>query len=244
MRNTLNIAVRELNSFFFSPIAYVVLAVFALLAGLFFLTGTFVPGQEADLRVLMFYYLIWVLVAVAPAISMRLLSEELRSGHIEALMTSPVTDVQVIAGKWLGGLAFYAVMLLPTAVFVALLGMFASPNYAQIAVGYLGLMLVGGLFMAIGVLASSLTRDQIIAFLITVAMILLLTAMPYSFESPFVRSSLPEEMVAALIYVNLHRRFEPFSAGIVDTSNLVYFLSGAAFFLLLAVKSLETRKWR
>ncbi|MDH3584243.1 MAG: ABC transporter permease [Phycisphaerae bacterium] len=113
MRITLSIARREIAGFFYSPIAYVVMCLFMLLAGLFFLLTVFRPGDPASLRML-FFWLVWILVAIVPAISMRLVSEELRAGTVETLVTAPVTDAQVVVGKWLGGLGFFAVLLLPT----------------------------------------------------------------------------------------------------------------------------------
>ncbi|MBI1368205.1 MAG: ABC transporter permease subunit [Planctomycetes bacterium] len=241
MNNTLAIARRELSSFFFSPIAYVVMAVFALLSGLFFLAapnGSFAPGEPAQMRHA-FFWLVWVLIAIVPAISMRLVSEELRMGTIEPLMTSPISDVEVILGKWLGGLSFFVVLLVPTFVFVALLAIWGKPDYGPIFTGYLGMLLVGGLYMAIGTLASVLTRNQIIAFLLTVFLILLLTVVTY-----FVPSYLPVRFAEAVLYVNVNEQYGAFSKGLIDTSNFVFFLSGIALFLVLAVKALESRKWR
>ncbi|MDP7347466.1 MAG: ABC transporter permease, partial [Phycisphaeraceae bacterium] len=163
---TLTIAKRELTSLFYSPIAYVVLGVFALVSTLLFLMS-FIPGQAATLRD-EFGWIVWLMAFIVPAISMRLVSEELRSGTIEPLMTSPISDAQVITGKWIGGLGFFLVMLSPLAVHLIVLEINADPDYGPIASGIVGLLFVGGLYMAIGVFVSSITQNQIIAFLITV----------------------------------------------------------------------------
>jgi len=238
MNNTFAIARRELSSFFFSPIAYVVMCVFMLLSGLFFMLTVFAPGEPASLRNL-FFWMVWILIAIVPAISMRLLSEELRSGTIEPLMTSPVSDINVIVGKWLGGLMFFAVLLAPTLSLLVILAIWSDPDYGPIFTGYLGLLLVGGLYMSIGTFASVMTRNQIIAFLLTIFLILMLTVVTY-----FLPRFLPAGFSEAVFYLNVNEQYEDFSKGLIDTSNFVYFFSGITLFLVLAVKALESRKWR
>lgn len=238
MTNTLTIARREFSSFFFSPIAYVVMCVFVLLASLMFLMTTFAPNEPATMRNL-FFWLVWILVFIVPAISMRLMSEELRSGTIETLMTAPVSDTAVVLGKWLGGLGFFAVTLGLTLIYVMLLALWAEPDYGPIFTGYIGLLLVGGLYMAIGTFASVLSRNQIIAFLLTLFIILLLTVVTY-----FVPRFLPAEMASSVYYINVNEQYNDFAKGLIDTSNFVFFFSGIALFLVLAVKAIESRKWR
>lgn len=238
MSNVWTIARRELASYFFSPIAYVVLCLFALLAGIFFLFTGFTPGEPAEMRRI-FLALVWILVPTVPAISMRLLAEEQRSGTIETLLTSPVSDLQVIVGKWLGALGFFVVLLLPTLVFVILLEVWGDPDYGPIVSGYLGLLFVGGLYLAIGTFASGLTRNQIIAFLVAVFTILLFTVVTF-----FLPRVVPPFLAAAMFYLNVNEQYGDFSRGLVDISNLVFFLSGIVLFLTLAVKALESRRWR
>lgn len=238
MSKTLIIARRELSSFFCSPIAYVVTCLFTLLAGLFFMLTTFQTGFPAELRST-FYYLVWVLIGFAPAISMRLVADELRTGTIETLMTAPVSDTQVVVGKFLGAWAFYLCMLAPTLVFVALLAAFAQPDYGPIATGYVGLVLVGGLYLAIGTFASVLTRNQIIAFLIAVCIIVLFTVVTY-----FVYDEVGPRYIRLIQYLNINLQFEDFSKGVLDLRRVVFFFSGIVLFLSLGVKMLESRKWR
>ncbi len=238
MRHPIAIARRELVGFFYSPIAYVVLCVFALLAGLLFMSTVFQTGKPATLRPL-FESIIWVLILIAPAISMRLISEELRSGTIETLMTSPVTDTAVIFGKWLGAMACFAVTISPTLIYAILLGIWGDPDYGPIITGYLGLMLVGGLYLAIGTFASVTTKNQIIAFLATVFIVLLLTVVTY-----FLPALLPPRWGEAVFFINVNEQYRDFAKGLVDLSHLIYFTSLTALFLVLAVKTLESRKWR
>lgn len=240
MSKTLTIAKRELTGLFFSPIAYVVLGLFALSTTMIFFQFSFAPGSPATLRNT-FFVLVWLMIFLVPAISMRLVSEELRSGAIEPLMTAPVRDTQVIVGKWLGALGFLAVLLAPLAALAGVLELHADPDYGPIQTGFVGLFLVGGLYLAIGVFASAMTQNQIIAFLLTVFMILLLTLLMYFLpEATFVGPALKQ----ACYYLNVNAQFEDFSKGIIDISNIVYFVSGTALFLFLAVKLLESRRWR
>jgi len=306
---TLTIAKRELASFFFSPIAYLVMAAFVLLAGLFFMIGVFRPEQAVSMRFL-FQAIVFVLIAILPAISMRLLSEEIRSGTLESLLTSPLTDGQIIIGKWLGALAFYFVLLVPTAVYLVLLENWANPDYGPIVSGYVGLLCVGGFYLAIGTFISSLTQNQIVAWVITFFIILAFTvataawAIPRfigqgddpvawgMFESESTRRLmvwlvvllagavisiftgavtrswqagllaalvslivlgllaamtfvLPAHALSqALLYINVNAQYEDFAKGLIDISNVVYFASGIALFLVLAVVALQSRKWR
>lgn len=236
---TLTIAKRELSALFFSPIAYVVLGAFAIGSSTFFLQS-FEPGSPATMRPT-FDAVVWLLVFLAPAISMRLISEELRSGTFERLMTSPVSDMQVVLGKWLGGLAFFVVLLLPLVVHAVVLERAASPELGPILTGLLGLLLVGALYLAIGVFASAWTQNQIIAFLLTVLIIALPTFAAYYVSG----QSMPDPAVRRLIdYVSVNQQYADFSKGLVDVRNFVYFLSGTALFLFLAVTLVQSRRWR
>jgi ABC-2 type transport system permease protein len=230
---------RELSAIFFSPIGYVVLALFALGASLIFFIG-FAPGNHATMRDT-YAGVVWLLVFLAPAISMRLLSEELSRGTIERLMTSPVSDTQVVLGKWLAAVAFFVVLLLPLLVQFAVLEWHASPDWGPALTGLLGLLLVGGLYLAIGVFASAASENQIIAFLLTVLLICGLTFLLFFLPSA---TFLPPGVRAALFYANVNRQFEDFNKGLIDIRNFVYFLTLTGLFLFLAVKLLESRRWR
>jgi len=233
------IAQREWLSYFYSPIGYVVSCLFMFIAGLFFVLFVFAEGQPASLRPL-FTALVWAIVAICPGISMRLLAEELRGGTIEPLMTSPVTDVNVVIGKWAGAVGFLVVLYLPTLAFVALLAWRAEPDYGPIYTGYLGLLLVGALYLAIGALASALTRNQIIAFIATVVILLVVTVVTY-YLPQYIGDATWAQIV---LYINVNEQYQDFAKGLIDTSNFVYFFTTTGLFLLMATKALESRKWR
>lgn len=237
MKNTLHIAHRELSSFFLSPIAYVVMCLYMLLAGIIFMMFQFHPANPAEMRIF-FMGNVWLLIVITPALSMRLMSEELRSGTVEPLMTAPVTDAAVILGKWLGAMGFFAVMLLPTVTYVLVLMVWADPDPGPLLSGYLGTLLVGGVYLAMGLFASVLSRNQVIAFMISVFIILLFTVMPQ-----FLPRALPD-LTEALAYLNVYQHCRDFAKGLIDASDLLYFLTGIAMFLVFAIKALESRKWR
>ena len=239
MNQMLTIARRELLSFFFSPIAYVVLGLFGLGSALMFVIN-FGPGEPARLRPTL-DGLIWLMIFIVPAISMRLLSEELRSGTIETLMTAPVSDMEVIIGKWLGAMGFFAVLLLPLIALAIVLESVADPDFGPILTGLLGLLLVGGLYLAIGTFASAMTQNQIIAFLATASIICLLTIALYFLpQAAWVGPNLQK----AMYYMNINYQFDAFNRGLVALPNVLYFISSTVLFLFLAVKTLESRRWR
>ena len=236
---TLTIAKRELSALFFSPVAYLVLGVFAFIATGFFIR-TFGSSAPAELRQ-QFSWLVWLLVFIAPAISMRLLSEELRSGTIELLMSAPLNDTQVVIGKWLGAMVFYLALMLPLVVHAIVLETVANPDYGPIISGLLGLVLVGGLYIAIGLAVSAATDSQLIAYLITVLIAGLLTIGVYLIvDAAWVQPWMRE----ALYYINVNQQYGDFAKGLIDTSHFVFFLSGIALFLFLAVMVLQSRRWR
>ena len=239
MDQTISIAKRELTSFFYSPVGYLVVGLFALITTMLFL-GTFREGQPATLRPV-FEWVVWLMVFLVPALSMRLFADEFRSGTIETLMTSPVTDTQVVLGKWLGAVGFFVVLLLPMVVMAAVLACMARPDYGPILTGLLGLLLVGGLYLAIGAFASAVTQNQIIAFILGVLVTGLFTIGLYMISnSTWV--GMTGRQVA--FYLNVDRQFTDFSKGLIDASKLIYFVSGIALFLFLSVKTLESRRWR
>jgi ABC-2 type transport system permease protein len=235
-------AQRELSAFFYSPIAYVVLFAFTFMVGLLFvfLTDNFSPGSEASLRDT-FNWLPPLLCVAVPILTMRLMSEEYRTGTIETLMTAPVSDFEVIAGKFLGTFVFYAIMLAATFFYVILLTFFGRPDFGLLFSGYVGLLLIGAMFVAIGLFFSSTTRNQIIAALLGAFFLLLLTILAWIIVQ-FADVKGPVRLVLQMISVM--DRFQYFNRGLVDLNNLVFFVGGTAFFLFLAVKSVESRRWR
>jgi len=242
VRNIVAMAQRELSAFFYSPIAYVVLFAFTFMVGLLFifLTDNFSPGSEASLRDT-FNWLPPLLCVAVPILTMRLMSEEYRTGTIESLMTAPISDMEVVLGKFFGTLVFYVGMLAATLFYVGLLRVFGRPDAGLLMSGYLGLLLVGAMFVSIGLFFSSLTRNQIIAALLGAFFLLLLTILAWIIVQ-FADIKGPVRL--ALQMVSVMDRFQYFNRGLVDLNNIVFFVGGTAFFLFWAVKAGEARRWR
>ena len=238
MKNVWTITWRELKTYFVSPIAYVVSALFLVAMGYLFAL-ILVSSREASLRAL-FSNMVFVLLIMAPALTMKSLAEEQRMGTIELLLTSPVHDWQVVLGKFLGSFILFVVMLLaPTLYYVLILQMFGPPDYGPLLTGYLGFVLVGAAYLAIGVFGSSLTQNQVIAFFVGMV-ILLLMWIADAAGSVFG----PGVLSDALTYIALPHHFNDAFQGVVDTTNIVYALSVVVIFLFLATQVLQTRRWR
>jgi ABC-2 type transport system permease protein len=255
MRNILAIAERELRSYFASPIAYAVIGFFALVFGWMFYTFLrfFVmqslqmsqmgmgPGQvnvnQAMIRPLILQISV-VTLFVLPMITMRTYSEEKRSGTIELLLTSPVTDLEIILGKFVGALSLYALMLLITVPTVTLLFWYGDPDWKPVVTAYLGLLLIGASFISYGLFISSLTKNQIVAGVLTFCTLLMLLLV--SWMQDFV-GPVGQSIISALA---VFEHFEDFSKGIIDTKHLVYYASVITFGLFLTAKSVDSERWR
>jgi ABC-2 type transport system permease protein len=232
------IARRELASYFHSPMAYVAMALFLLAAGLSFIDD-FRPGQPAVLRSI-FDWMVWLLVFIIPVLSMGLLAQEWATGTIETLMTAPVEESDVVLGKFLGAFTFLLVLLAPTLLYVVLLEIYASPDYGPIFSGYLGIMLVGALFLAVGLFCSSLTRSQVVAAVMAAAILAVATIIPWWASGKatlggFWRKAADQAIMS---------RYTDFSKGIIDAGNVVFFLAATTVFLFLTVKVMESRRWK
>ena len=239
MNQTLTIAKREVTALFYSPIAYLVLAVFALVASLLFISGFF-PGAPATMRD-SFGGFVFLMVFLVPAISMRGLAEEFNAGSIEMLMTAPVSDTQVILGKWLGAFCFFCTLLAPMLVHIVVLEVYGQPEYGPIFTGLVGLLFVGALYLAVGIFISTLTSSQLIAFLITVLVTGFLTIGVTLLGRVEV---LPVWLRDGMFYVNINQQFGAFAKGLIDVRNLVFFVSGTVLFLFFGVVALQSRRWR
>jgi ABC-2 type transport system permease protein len=253
VRNTLAIAGKELRGYFASPMGYILIGLFALLFGAFFrvyLTGFAEQSQRMAMggggNINVNEYLIRgvlhnvaiIILFVMPLVTMRTYAEEKRSGTMELLLTSPVTDFQIIMGKFLGAMGLYASMLGVTLIHMVLLFWVSQPEWMPILTSYLGLLLMGGCFMAIGLLISSLTKNQIVAVVATFAVFMMFWMVNWiaQFMSPTSQ--------AILNYLSITGHLEDFMGGVIDTKHLVYYISFIAFGLFLTARSVDVERWR
>jgi ABC-2 type transport system permease protein len=233
------IARREFNSYFYSPIAYVVIAAFLIASGFAFYQD-FVPGQAAAMRSTL-NWMVWFLVFLVPVLSMGLLAQEWSSGTIETLMTAPVNDADVVLGKFLGNLGLIVVMVLPTLLYVLLLRLYGNPDVGAIFSGYLGILLIGALFVSVGLFCSSLTRNQIVAVVLSILILSLATVLPYLIRLWV--ANLRPSLVTVLDQA-VYRRYSDFSKGVIGVGNVIFFVLTTAVFLFLTTKVLESRRWK
>jgi len=231
------IANRELKAYFLTPSGYIIIALFLLVAGGIFFFVSFRSAEIASLQNV-FSIGTWLLTFIAPAVTMRLFSEELRMGSMELLMTAPVREHEVVIGKFLGALLLLIVMLVPTAVFVIALELHGRPDYGEMAAGYLGLLLAGTAYLACGLFASTITNSQPVAFLLAfcfwVALGLATWLLPSFVGDPWAK---------IMFALSPASRLQDFTDGLIDTANVVYFLSIAALFLIASVVSVKARRW-
>jgi ABC-2 type transport system permease protein len=232
----------ELMSLFFSPIAYIVGTLFLVLAGFAFVSWTLVPGNEASMRTLLEWLARGMVLAI-PLLTMRSLADEFASGAIETLMTAPVTDTTVVLGKFLGSFAFYLVLLAATGLHLVLMAYYADPVSTVVISGYFGMVLLGAFFIAVGIFASSCTRHQLLAAALGMVILSLFT-----FAANQGTLHMPTwgrvDWKKVCSYVDAYGHFSDFAKGSLDLASVVFFLSGTVLFLFLAVKVLESRRWR
>ena len=252
MSNMLAIAGKELRGYFTSPIGVVMIGFFALIYGFFYaammlafqrqamqfgMSQAPVDLNEQLIRPL-FANVHVVLLFTLPLVTMRTYAEEKRSGTIELLLTSPLTDLQIVFGKFLGAMGLIAAMLAVTLPHIGILFWYADPEWKPIATTYLGFFLMAGCFVAIGLFISSVTRNQIIAGMATFAVFLLLWVIDWmgSFMGPTSQ--------AILSYLSITQHFEDFARGVIDTKHLVYYASVIIFGVVLTMRSVEAERWR
>ena len=252
MRNIIAIADKELRSYFASPIAYIIVGFFALPFGVFFYLyleaflrqsmqmaqfgGSLNVNQQVIRLVLQNASVI--ILFVMPMITMRTYAEEKRSGTIELLLTSPVTDLQIIVGKFLGALGLYIAMLLVTLLYIAILFVYGHPEWRPLVAAYLGLLLMGGAFLSLGLFISSTTDNQIVAGIISFVVFLLLWIISWLGQSAGPTAA------KVLDYLSIIWHFDDFGKGVIDSKHVVYYLSFITFGLFLTLKSVDTERWR
>jgi ABC-2 type transport system permease protein len=253
--NILAIANKELRSYFSSPIAYAVVGFFALAFGFMFYSflrffaqqslrmGMGMGGGTVNINQMMIRPLVMqisvIVLFMLPMLTMRTYSEEKRSGTIELLLTSPVTDLQIILGKFFGALGLYALMLLVTLPSIAILFGFGNPDWRPVATSYLGLLLLGSSFISFGLFVSSTTKNQIVAGVLTFVMLLMLLLV--SWLRDFVTGPIASAVISAL---SIFEHFDDFSKGVLDTKHVVYYLSIITFGLFLTARSVDSERWR
>ncbi len=253
MGNILTLAEKELRGYFVSPIAYVVLGLFALLFGVFYVSsinfmvqvsmGQFGMGgpQVVNINEYMIRPLFGntavVLLMMLPMLTMRSFAEEKRSGTIELLLTSPLTNVQIILGKFLGAMALYALMLSLTLIHIGVLFWYGEPEWAPVASGYLGLLLMGGSFISIGLAISSMTKNQVVAGVGTFAVLLLFWVINW------IGDAAGPTTQSVLAYLSILEHFDDFSKGVIDTTHVTYYVSFITLGLFLTAKSMDMERW-
>jgi ABC-2 type transport system permease protein len=259
MRNFLAIYTKEMRSYFVSPVAYVIAGVFLFLTGYLFRNilmqfnywclqfsqrQQYMQGGMPNLNlnemvVTQFFAVmdfIWLMVV--PMLTMRLFAEEKKSGTIELLMTSPISTTQVLLGKFFAALSLYTAIVALTLVYCLILEAYGDPDWGPIWSAYLGYLLLGGTFIGVGVLASSLTENQIVAVLLAFGTLLLLWLIDWSasFAGP--------TAAKILSYLSIVQHLQDFQRGVIDTGDVVFYLSFTVFTLFLTTRVLESRRWR
>ena len=238
MRALSAICGREYASMFRIPLGWVVVSLFVMLSSIYFMGRAMVPGGAATMREV---FGVWwaLLLFLCPSVSMRIFSEELRSGTIETSLTAPVADGVLVVGKYLASVLFLITMLVPTLAYVAVLAFLSRPDYGPILSGYAGLMLLGMLYLAVGALASACTSSQTLAFLGTLFALLLLDVLPAR-----IAPQLPEQFAKIVYMLSPNLRANDFYRGLIDTSHIAFFLAGSVWFVVLATLVLQSRRWR
>ncbi len=241
MRNVWTILVKELYTYFVSPVAYFVLFVFVGIIGFLFSSSLIIGGinrmETTEVLNVLFLNMSVTLLFFAPAMTMKLFAEERRTGTIELLMTSPVRDVEVVMGKYLASLTLLLMMLALTLPFPIITSFYGKVDVGPVISGYVGLILLGASFLSIGILVSSMCRNQIVAALTSFGILLLLWIIGFIARG---RGTIGE----VLRYLSLVEHFEDFARGIIGLKHVIYYLSVTAVFLFATVRSVESAKWR
>ncbi len=262
MIKTIAIYKKELKSFFYSPMAYVVIGLFTALTGYFFYSilswfveqsfiatmqaqqyaqyGQRPPKFNVNLQVIRGYFgtLAFLALIILPLITMRLFSEEKKQGTIELLYTTPVSSLQIVLGKFFAGLSFYFVLLIPTILFQSLLFAYGNPEFLPVLSGYIGLMFIGSAFISVGLFISTLTENQIIAAIGGFALSLFLWVIGFGVN-------IAGPTLAPLFeYISILNHFEDFAQGVIDSSHIAYYLLFSFLGIYLSLKSIESNKWR
>ena len=231
----MSIAIKEFKSYLASPMAYIVTGIFLVLTGFFFSIS---PSTYSETSISGFLQAgSMFLLLLASVLTMRLIAEERKLGTMELLLTAPVRDSEIILGKFLGSLGLLTTMLVLTLYYPILLKLFGDPDIGPIVTGYLGLFLLGSASLAVGIFASSLTSNQLVAVIVSGGILFALWFIGMA------AGFLPQALGQAINYFSLANYFPDFVKGIIDTRGVIYYLSITALFLFLAIRSLENSRW-
>ncbi|HEX9746280.1 MAG TPA: ABC transporter permease subunit [bacterium] len=236
MRNATVIATRELKSYFASPVAYAVGFFFLLILGGWFYFITVATQHEASMKGTL-EVLSYLCIPVAAVITMHLFSEERRSGTIELLMTYPLQDWQVVFGKYMASIVLYAFVLALTFQYPVFLGIFGSPDWGMVLTGYIGALLLGASFLAMGVLSSALSKSSVVAAIIC---LLILFGLRFLSAGSIIGGALGE----VFYYLSFSGQYNNFSNGLIDTRDIVYVATFILFSLFVAVRVIEINRWK
>jgi len=253
-KNITAIAGKELRGYFASPIGWVVLGLFAFLFSFFFngyldwfakqamqaQFGGAPPQINVNTQMIrpLFSNISVILLFMMPLITMRTYSEEKRSGTIELLLTSPITDLEITLGKFLGAMGLFVGLMAVTFLYLGVLFIYGNPEWRPVATGYLGLLMLGGSFVAIGLFISSTTKNQMAAGAATFVCFLMLWIISWLSESSGPTTS------AILTYLSITDHLDDFAKGIIDTKHVIFYLSLISFGLFMTLRSLDTERWR
>lgn len=236
MNQILTLTRKELRSYFDSPVAYVVITLFLIISGWQFSTALFL-NNSPDLRSL-FSMMRFILLFFIPAVSMRLISEEKRLGTIELLMTLPIKDWQMVLGKFLAAYILIAITIFLTLIHYVSISFLGEPDVGATVGGYIGVILIVGVYLSIGIFCSALTQNQIIAFIISFVIIF------FFFMLSSVTVFFSGFMASIIEYLSIDYHFNNISRGVIDSRDLIYYFSMMFLFLFLTVQVLESRKWK
>jgi ABC-2 type transport system permease protein len=235
LANVKTICLKELRSFFNSPVAYIVIVVFLVILGWFFTSNLFI-ANISSLRTV-FEMTPFLLLFFAPAITMRLISEEKKTGTLELLITKPVRESEIIAGKFLAAWTLYLFTLLPTLCYYVIVSSIGTLELGPVLGGYLGLLLVGAVFLAVSIVGSALTENQVVAFIVSFLIVFCL------FMLDKVLIYLPSSLASVFEYISVDYHFSNIARGVIDTRDLIYYGSSVLFLLLVGTAVLQKRRW-
>ncbi|MCD6307953.1 MAG: ABC transporter permease [Candidatus Latescibacteria bacterium] len=235
MKKVVPIFRREIFAYFFSPVAYIVISVFLLITGWIFTSEMFL-ANDSSLRSV-FSFIPFIFLFFVPAITMRLLSEERKSGTIELLFTMPISDVEIVLGKYLAGLGLLVAALLFTLPYALTVMALGEPDMGMLVTGYVGLILMGAAYVAIGTFASTVSGNQVVSFIIAFLIIFVLWLL-----NKFLML-MPPALVPFFQYLSIDYHYNNISRGVIDSRDVIYYLSVVVAMLSLAKLSLESRKW-